>query len=173
MSDRAQSIRDESRFGELAAGESAAQPAMVIEEEEAKGLSDSGWIFVRPDNAIEAARATRVMPDAVSDVNLVYQLDDGHVLIGSQMLTVQFDPELSREAVQTRLEENGLIVVRELRFAPNQFEVEIPHRSRPARSRKRVAAKRRHCLCGADIHRVHRSTTYARRSHLRSAVAPQ
>jgi hypothetical protein len=126
MSDRAQSIRDESRFGELAAGESAAQPAMVIEEEEAKGLSDSGWIFVRPDNAIEAARATRVMPDAVSDVNLVYQLDDGHVLIGSQMLTVQFDPELSREAVQTRLEENGLIVVRELRFAPNQFEVEIP-----------------------------------------------
>jgi hypothetical protein len=113
-------------FGESVTGERAAQPAIEIDEEEAKALSDSGWIFVRPVSAIESARATRDMPDQVSNINSVYQLEDGHVLIGTQTLTVQFKPELSDEEARARLEEEGLKVVRELRFAPNQFEVEIP-----------------------------------------------
>ena len=122
----ARAMVDYSLFGEEATGERAAQPAMEIDEEEAKALSDSGWIFVRPVSTIESARATREMPDQVSYINSVYQLEDGHVLIGTQTLTVQFRPELSDEEARARLEEEGLTVVRELRFAPNQFEVEIP-----------------------------------------------
>jgi hypothetical protein len=118
-------VADHSLFGELAAGERAAQPAMEIHEEEAKALSDSGWIFVRPASAAESAQATRDMPDHVADINSVYQLEDGHVLIGTQTLTVQLNPELSDEEARARLVGAGLAVVRELRFAPNQFEAEI------------------------------------------------
>ncbi len=112
-------------FGEPATGERVAQPLLEIEEEEAKALSDSGWIFVRSGGATESARATRDMPDQVADINSVYQLEDGHVLIGTQTLIVQLNPELSEEEARDRLVEAGLTIVRELRFAPNQFEAEI------------------------------------------------
>jgi hypothetical protein len=113
-------------IGELATEERAEQPTIEINEEEATGLSASGWIFVRPLAAIESARGTRDMPDRVREINPVYQQEDGHVLIGTQTLTVQFSEQLSPEETRTRIEEEGLTIVRELRFSPNQFEVEIP-----------------------------------------------
>jgi hypothetical protein len=66
------------------------------------------------------------MPADVSEINSVFQLEDGHVLIGTQTLTVQFNEDLSPEEARARLDAKGLKVVRELRFAPNQFEAEIP-----------------------------------------------
>jgi len=113
-------------FGELVAGEDATAPAMEIEEEEARAFSNSGWVFIRPRNTIELARTSRDMPRNVRDINAVYQLEDGHVLIGTQTLTVQFQADLSQDEVQRRLQERELAIVRELGFAPNQFEVEIP-----------------------------------------------
>jgi Subtilase family len=113
-------------FGELAAGERAPKPALAMDEEEADALSRSGWIFVRPAPTTESARATREMPAGVQDVNAVYQQEDGHVLIGTQTITVQLSPKLSPEQARGKLEKEGLKVVRELRFAPNQFEAVIP-----------------------------------------------
>ena len=126
IDEAARTSLDDSMLGEPAAGERAAEPAFEIAEEEAKALADSGWIFVRPRRAIETAMATREMPAEVTDINPVYQLPDGHVLIGTDTLTVQLAPTLSDEEARAKLEAAGLMVVRELRFAPNQFEVAIP-----------------------------------------------
>ena len=54
-----------------------------------------GWLFVRPESTIAAARVSRNLPDQLDDISAVYQQADGHVLLGTPTLTVQFDPELT------------------------------------------------------------------------------
>lgn len=114
-------------LGRPAAGARADEQALVVPDEEAEALARAGWVFVRPSEKIDAAaRSDAPLPEAVTEVSPVYQQDDGHVLIATQHLTVQFSPDISDEEARARLDEEGLQVVRELRFAPNQFEVAIP-----------------------------------------------
>jgi subtilisin family serine protease len=112
-------------LGEVVTFERADTPAIEIADEEATGLAQAGWVFVRPGAVTADARESREMPPNVNEINDVFQQEDGHLLIGTRTLTVQFSAELSDDEVRARLDEHGLGVVRELRFSPNQFEVEI------------------------------------------------
>jgi len=94
--------------------------------EELEALRSAGWVFVQPSRAFaESTRSARARPETVQDVGQVYQQDDGHILIGSRSLIVQFSPELSDRAVRRELKKRNLTVVRSLAFAPNQFQVEV------------------------------------------------
>lgn len=108
------------------AGGADGQPSLDIPEEEAAALSSVGWILVRPAGTITEAVQTRELPATVRDVEPVYQLADGHLLIGTRRLIVQFSSDISEELARARLAGRGLVVVREFRFAPNQFEVCVP-----------------------------------------------
>jgi len=113
--------RDIGALSEPVAGPGVTDPVLEIDAEEARGFAGAGWAFVRPEPEMAGVRELREIPD---DVGGVYQQVDGHVLVGTRALTVQLDPTLDPDQARARLEERGLTVVRELRFAPNQFEVE-------------------------------------------------
>lgn len=113
------------RLGEMAAGAGVEAPDLEVADEEASALARAGWVLVRPSEAIASAHESRDMPEHVNDVGTVFQ-EDGHILIGSRSLTVQMNPDMSVEDARSRLEEQGLVILRELRFAPNQFEVQVP-----------------------------------------------
>jgi hypothetical protein len=61
----------------------------------------------------------------VQEVGQVYQQQDGHLLISSRNLIVQLSPEMSDAAARRELKKRKLTIVRELAFAPNQFQVEV------------------------------------------------
>ena len=113
-------------LGEIAVGAAAPRPALQLDDQEAQALEADGWLFVRPASPIAAARVSRDLPDQLDGISAVYQQADGHVLLGTPTLTVQFEPGLTEGDARARLDRLGLTVVRELRFAPNQFEVRIP-----------------------------------------------
>lgn len=116
---------DRARLGAPATLAGAAGPALQLDDQESQALAAAGWIFVRPQADTAAAMATRMLPDELRDVNRVFQDTSGHVLIGTQRLIVQFAPTLARTEVESRVAAVGARIVRELRFAPNQFEVEV------------------------------------------------
>ena len=126
VADDRRGVVNPAALGEVAAGAAASRPALQLDVQEARALEADGWLFVRPESTIAAARVSRNLPDQLDDISAVYQQADGHVLLGTPTLTVQFDPELTEADARARLDGLGLTVVRELRFAPNQFEVVIP-----------------------------------------------
>lgn len=95
VADDARGSVDVATFGEPVAGARAMRPALELNDQEAQALAAAGWVFVRPAREISAARASGALPSQVNDVNTVYQQPDGHVLIGTRTLTVQFNPELA------------------------------------------------------------------------------
>ncbi|MFC5379256.1 S8 family serine peptidase [Aquipuribacter nitratireducens] len=108
-------------FGAPATGPRVTDAELDVDAEEARGLRESGWLLVRPVAGLTARGGD--LPEAAEDVGTVFTQADGHVLIGTRSIVVQFDPELSEEEARARAAQRGLTIVRELRFAPNQFEV--------------------------------------------------
>jgi subtilisin family serine protease len=103
----------------------AAVPADAPSEE-LQALSAAGWVFVRPTRSMaELAQSSADLPANVQEVGQVYQQQDGHLLIGSRNLIVQLSPEMSDAAARRELKKRNLTIVRELAFAPNQFQVEV------------------------------------------------
>jgi subtilisin family serine protease len=94
--------------------------------EELEGLASAGWVFVQPSRAFaESARSALDRPAEAQEVGQVFQQQDGHILIGSRNLVVQLSPELSDAAARRELKKRKLTIVRQLAFAPNQFQVEV------------------------------------------------
>ncbi|MGE3467256.1 MAG: S8 family serine peptidase [Pyrinomonadaceae bacterium] len=103
-----------------------AQPSVNTSAEELEGLASAGWVFVEPSQSFaEAVRSSQDLPAEVQEVGQVFQQEDGHLLISSRSLIVQLSPELSKEEAQRELQGRELTIVRDLAFAPNQFQVEI------------------------------------------------
>lgn len=117
-------------FGEPATGPRVTEAAFDVDEDEARGLRESGWVFVRPgsstDGTSDDVAAESALSEPAREVGTVYTQTDGHLLIGTRSVVVQFDAELSEDEARARAAERGLSIVRELRFAPNQFEVTAP-----------------------------------------------
>ena len=94
--------------------------------EELEALASAGWVFVQPSRAFaKSARSALDRPAEAQEVGQVYQQGDGHILIGSRNLVVQLSPKLSDAAARRELKKRKLTIVRQLAFAPNQFQVEV------------------------------------------------
>lgn len=79
---------------------------------EADPFIEAGWTFV-PQEATG--------PDV--DARAVYLDNSGRMYIDGRRLTVRFSPTLSRERIEEMLAQHGLVLKRELGFAPNAFVV--------------------------------------------------
>jgi subtilisin family serine protease len=93
------------------------------ESAELDAFAAAGWRFVRPPADTGTRSASRA---DVAPVGQVFQRPDGHLLVGGGTMIVQFKAELSAEKAKAELDRRGLRVVRELAFAPNQYQVEVP-----------------------------------------------
>ncbi len=90
--------------------------------EELEAFAAAGWRFVRSSPEAGARSAA----SESEPVGQVFQEPNGHLLIGGGTLIVQFRPDLQPRTARAELERRGLRIVRELAFAPNQYQVEVP-----------------------------------------------
>ncbi|MGZ8361873.1 MAG: S8 family serine peptidase, partial [Allosphingosinicella sp.] len=125
VSETARGAAADGVFGEAVLPGLATLPIQAPAEE-LESLAEAGWMFVRPSTEFEAAVRSADGAADVEEVGQVFQQADGHILIGTRKLIVQFDPEMSEEKAIASLEARDFEVLRALRFAPNQFEVAIP-----------------------------------------------
>ena len=90
-----------------------------------KLFESAGWLFAEAREALARAAHTRA---ATGDetVRLVFMDRGGNTMIGTEMATVQFPSDMKDAQVQDELRRLGLRLVRQLRFAPNLFEVGLP-----------------------------------------------
>jgi subtilisin family serine protease len=89
----------------------------------------AGWIFVEPTESVAKAAASREMVEGSEAIRRVY-LGRSGTMIGTDNVTVQFEPDMSNSEVRERLESDGLSLIRRLRFAPNTYEARL-HAERP------------------------------------------
>jgi subtilisin family serine protease len=124
----AEATRAERTLGDMAKLARGDEPAFTapVPDEELDALASAGWVLARPERDFDsAARSLRGRGDVVQDVNQVFQQSDGHLLLGGRQMIVQLSPELSDKEARQELEKRKLSVVRELAFAPNQYQVEL------------------------------------------------
>lgn len=113
-------------FGQLATVQTDEKEAAVdIADEELDAFTHAGWIFVHPSEEVALAASTRTAPAGATYVGRVFRESNGRVLIGTDRLTVRLKPEISEKEAKSRLENEGLEILRQLKFAPNLFEVRV------------------------------------------------
>jgi thermitase len=85
----------------------------------------AGWLFARSREPLARAAHTRTETGDAA-VRLVFVDQGGNTMIGTELATVQFPADMKDEQVQEELKRFGLRRERQLRFAPNLFEVRLP-----------------------------------------------
>src|SRR5204863_4303241 len=80
------------------------------------------WLFVEPSPAVARAAALAPLPDAQM-VGQVFMSNSGELLIGTNLITVQFAPDVPESVALEQLQADGLRLIQQLHFAPNLFEV--------------------------------------------------
>ncbi len=114
------------QFGRLATSRAKkGESRFDMPDEEQKAFNNAGWLFIRPSDEVVRAAKVREAPVGATFVGSAFRQSDGHILIGTDRLTVQLKPELSKTEVESTLKKNGLELVNELKFAPYQYEVRV------------------------------------------------
>lgn len=93
----------------------------AIEREWVENFSRAGWSF-KPGNGGYRVASLGTVLRSLSDRG---DFPDQGVLLATDRLTVKFSPDLSHQDVQAKLEDKGLSILRQLRFSPNLFEVQM------------------------------------------------
>lgn len=97
--------------------------APQLDDDTLDAFARAGWHVVAPKKATKDAVARGEVPEGADAAGSVVVNDDGRVVIATDVLTVQLVPELDHDAALVKLDEAGLDLLAELRFAPNLFEV--------------------------------------------------
>lgn len=98
---------------------------LVLPARNRKLFESAGWVFVEPQRAVATAAVARAAVEGADAVRQVY-LGRSGTLVGTDRLTVGFDPDVTDAQVKSRVKEDGLRVVRRLDFAGVAYEVRIP-----------------------------------------------
>ena len=106
-------------------GRPAGDRDVGLSEDDRSAFEEAGWAFVlaEPGLALAADRGERV--ERAADVQHVYRAEGDRTLIGTDRMTVRLAEGLDEAGVEQALAARGLEVLRELRFAPNLFEVRV------------------------------------------------
>jgi thermitase len=107
------------------------QPATVPSlDKEMEAFTRAGWIFVHPPKVVtnmgwsDVANTHETSPGATY-VGRVFRHSNGNIMIGTDRLTVRLKPEISEKEIESKLKNAGLEILRQLKFAPNLFEVRV------------------------------------------------
>lgn len=98
---------------------------LVLPARNRKLFERAGWVFVESSQRLVGAAEMRTAVEGAGAVRQVY-LGRGGTLIGTDRVTVQFDPDVTEDESDKRLAADGLKLVRRLRFAPNTVEARVP-----------------------------------------------
>jgi hypothetical protein len=106
-------------------GRPAGAEELELSADESTAFGEAGWTFVvaEPELARAAERGEPVARAA--DIRHVYRAEGKRTLIGTDRMTVRLSEDLDEAAVEQALAARAFEVLRELRFAPNLFEVRV------------------------------------------------
>jgi thermitase len=118
--------RDESQALRQAIRRQAGHDTRVADADmQLKAYDAAGWIFERGSPDAERA-ATEPQPLAETErAARIFFHPTGGILLGTDQLTVRLDAELSEAECRKILNDEGLDIVRRLKFAPNLYEVAV------------------------------------------------
>lgn len=107
-------------FGEIIEASSKAE-----EDPDWQAFENAGWIFVRPNDAVQRAFDTHNRVDNAESVRQVFRHFSGRTFLGSDQLSVKLRAEMSEDEVRSALNAENLEIVNQLKFAPNLYEVRV------------------------------------------------
>src|SRR3712207_728263 len=110
-------------------GARAEPPRGETEKKDWEAFQNAGWMFVRPSADVDRSLRSRSPIENIEAVQRVFRHPNGRILLGTDLLSVRLRNEMSEHQAKAVLQEEDLEIVRQLRFAPNLFEV----RTRPGR----------------------------------------
>jgi subtilisin family serine protease len=96
-----------------------------VKSEEARGFERAGWSFVQPTAETRSAMQAADAREMAGSVASVFRRTDGQLVIGTNLLTVKLAPKFSEAEARAKIAQEGLEIVRQLKFAPNLFEVRV------------------------------------------------
>ena len=88
-------------------------------------FATAGWLFVNPGSAIQQALANGGLPGGAQSMQRVFLRADGRFLLGLDRLNVRLTAGLSYREAEAIAKTNGLAIVRQLKFAPNLYQVQV------------------------------------------------
>ncbi|MEO1032211.1 MAG: S8 family serine peptidase [Bacteroidota bacterium] len=88
-------------------------------------FSQAGWIFVSNQEEYSNKNITKSLRGNLESVQNVYRDDFGNIMIDSNNIAIKFDKKTRLKEIKNILDENALKIIRELKFAPNLFDVEL------------------------------------------------
>ena len=97
---------------------------LVLPARNRKVFERAGWMFVEPGAAVSRAAVTRAPVEGANAVRRVYIARSG-TMIGTDRVTVKFDPDVSESEAIARMKRDKLVLVRNLGFSPNTYEARI------------------------------------------------
>jgi subtilisin family serine protease len=92
-----------------------------VTQEELEVFRNAGWVFSEAAEYSNSQRGSFF--DEAPLANVFRRPEDGSIIIGTKVLTVQLQKEFTPEVIQTKLEKERLSIRRKLKFAPNLYEV--------------------------------------------------
>lgn len=91
--------------------------------EEQKAFQNAGWYFINPNEEISRS-FSRSSADVA--VGRVFKQENGRILIGNNILTVQLNSNLTERESLDLLSENNLEIINKLEFGKHLYEVKVP-----------------------------------------------
>lgn len=95
----------------------------ITNTEEQQAFQNAGWYFINPNE--EISRSFNRSSEEVA-IGRVFKQENGRMLIGNNLLTVQIDPNLNEQESLAILSENNLEIINKLGFGKNLYEVKVP-----------------------------------------------
>jgi subtilisin family serine protease len=106
-------------------GRPAGAEELELSEDESTAFGEAGWTFVVAEPEVARAADSGESVGGAADIRHVYRAEGKRTLIGTDRMTVRLSEDFDEAAVEQALAARGFEVLRELRFAPNLFEVRV------------------------------------------------
>jgi subtilisin family serine protease len=108
-----------------------AQGSLVNKEQQA--FEKAGYIFIKPNEKIKKAVASRSGRESagIRNAGRTFVDQDGHLQVETGKLTIKFKPDVSDQDVQSLLDNKNLTVTRQFRFADKSYEVLVQNGKDP------------------------------------------
>lgn len=97
-----------------------------LNEGSLEAFRNANWVFVSPTPEVSRRVNEGLSVRDTEQVGQVVRRGDGSVGVATRKLNVQLSESISADQAQQVLADAGLTVSRQLRFAPNLFEVDAP-----------------------------------------------
>lgn len=97
-----------------------------IVEEDLNAFTNSGYVFISPNENTKRSLLENKSLSNIKNIGNIYQDENDHILIGTQLLTLKLKKETSEEKIKNFMKKYNLMIINEYKFSSNIYEIEVP-----------------------------------------------